>query len=450
MGASSLSDLPCDSSSLQWGSLIITFISTNITWWIFDVPTIWQQHWQVFLNSVAWQALRVFFPGVTGVYALVHARDPHDVAKVYYLSVKSTEQPMTTFQSAKVITSDIITLTGTIISIVNACNIPTDERGDYNEGQWNVAGQMLSALPAAIIGLYLLTLPLMGLRNTWGTLLGGFVCLAVPSVVFTLVLYYKSPLVEDGSWFLPTICYIYMALPLPIIFNNFWFILMCAALAFLSRNGMVGISALSHSQRAPFCGRDQKTFGGIYLAFGIIGGIFALWGYFHFGLKNELYFDWRWARNWRLQNGRSTPALGAEANVVQGEESARHQKQTPSQAARHTVMMQETITYRPDTSRCNHWPNITKTCGRDRTPFRQKLHNLQNTPICILLGGEWKDTWPLPPQTITKKRYRLGNADLDCVSASQPLQTKPISETQTPRFDSYRMQTTLENQSSLA
>ena len=53
---------------LSWALLVITFISIQLTWWIFDIPLLWEKEGglRAFLDSISWACLRNHAAGSAG------------------------------------------------------------------------------------------------------------------------------------------------------------------------------------------------------------------------------------------------------------------------------------------------------------------------------------------------------------------------------------------------
>jgi hypothetical protein len=228
----------CDTvTPLAWASLILTFITVHLTWWVFDVPILWKKRpadeghnpypennltrtkrdavkandrlgLGGFLLSIAWACLRANAPGCAALYALMAGRDTGDYAAIYYLGVRRLRDGRAPeFTTWKLTTS-----------------IGTD---------------LLSLVRVALA-----------------------------------LLLWRFDRPNDG-WFFPVICYGAMAFPA--VLFGVPFILLATAYGCFSRVGGVTLAAWQHyAGGQPFCKIPGIGFAVVYLTLGGISALLAL------------------------------------------------------------------------------------------------------------------------------------------------------------------------------
>ncbi|KAH8692601.1 hypothetical protein BGW36DRAFT_430357 [Talaromyces proteolyticus] len=274
----------CDATALDWASLVITFITVNVTWWLIDIPKTWKFGFRAYINAISWQCLRISLPSVAAVYAFYHHKETHEMAKIYYhgFHPDSEEQrrPMALMQVMRALVVDSLTIVATCMTIYKACHVTTDSIGDPTVSGWNISLWVYPTLPVAIMGFWMLAASYFRIRNPWILLAGGFLALALACVTFTLVLYYLSPLRNGNMWVASLILYIYLALPWSLILPGTPLELLILAMSVMVRAGGVTAGALSSDAYFPFCQLRKKAFGGVYLALGILAALFAIYARF--------------------------------------------------------------------------------------------------------------------------------------------------------------------------
>ena len=50
----------CQKGSLAWASLVVAFISVNVTWWLFETSKL-KHGFKIYFRAIAWQAMRANF-----------------------------------------------------------------------------------------------------------------------------------------------------------------------------------------------------------------------------------------------------------------------------------------------------------------------------------------------------------------------------------------------------
>lgn len=285
----------CDASTMDWASLIVTFVTVNVTWWLIDIPKIWKFGFGAYINAISWQCLRVSLPSVAAVYAYYHHKEPHEMAKIYYHGFHPDPEqqrlPMTKMQVARALVVDSLIIAATCMTIYKACNLPTDSAGDVTISGWNMSLWVYPSLPVAIIGFWMMAASQLRVRNPWILSGVGFIAIALACVTFSLVLYYVSPLRQGSMWVASLILYIYLALPWSLILPSIALELLIIAMSVMVRAGGVVAGALSKDAYFPFCSLRGGAFGGVYLAIGILAALFAI--YARFKWDRVKYFP-RW------------------------------------------------------------------------------------------------------------------------------------------------------------
>jgi hypothetical protein len=201
---------------------------------------------------------------------------------------------MTSFEYLKVLTTDMLSVISTCITIYKACHLKVNEdTGELDMSEWNTTYWVYPTLPVALIGFWLLAVSRLKLRNKWVILIGGFLVLAIPCVDFTLILFYLSPLRQDGIWYMPAIEYTFLSLPLALV-PHVGFQILIPAMSVIARTGGVFFSALRSSAYFPFCKLKNAGFGGTYLAFGILAALLAIYGRFKWDRVRYVFMPKSW------------------------------------------------------------------------------------------------------------------------------------------------------------
>lgn len=266
----------------------MTIVCVNVTWWIADIPKLWQYGLQEYIEAVTWQCLRVSMPGVAGVFAIYRAAEPHDLPRLYYLGFHPGEdrKPLSAVDYAKPLITDTLTVVATCITIYKACNADTQD-----VSVWNVIW-VYPNLPVALIGFWLATAAAMKLRNPWLIVAGGFLVLAVICVTITLIITYLSP--AGGLWNVSLVLYIYLAVPIALL-RSLTIQMFAPCLSVVARVLGVTMSALSRDAYFPFCELKNAAFGFTYLAFGILAALLAVYGRFKWGRVRYVFMPWQQA-----------------------------------------------------------------------------------------------------------------------------------------------------------
>ncbi|KAK4147315.1 uncharacterized protein C8A04DRAFT_9038 [Dichotomopilus funicola] len=320
----------CDRiSPLTWASLVITFITVHLTWWLFDVPLLWKKRapneipsstlygtqraaaaadandrigLAGFLWSIAWACLRANAPGCAALYVLFAGRDTGEYAALYYLGVRRLRNgrvpDFTTWKLLTSIGSDVLTLIVVAVTVYQACTLPESAPRRFGAGMW-----AYPTLPNALIGLCLMVGQRYFPRTRRAAV--GLVAMVVGVVVVVgavlgvLLWRFDRP---NSEWFIPIIFYGIMAFPA--ILMSGMFVLLAIAYGCFGRIGGVTIAAWGHYAGGQvYCKMAGPGFAIVYLILGIISALLALLA---LALNRQ---DIRW-RTWYKSAGSQSRALG--------------------------------------------------------------------------------------------------------------------------------------------
>jgi len=269
---------------LTWALLVITFITIQLTWWIFDVPLLWKKGagMGAFFDSVAWKCLKAHAAGSAGVISGRIGSDSSEFARIYYMGKKRHETslpPWSTWKLCASIVPDLLTIVSTVITLYEACTLPrADARRHFGFELW-----VYPSLPVAIIGLSLLAGEHFFPRTRKGNqlLLIFTITLLIVVEAAVSVIFWKFDTTSGSSvWWMSIIFYTIMTLPL--VYVGGLHILPCLVGCFV-RVGGVTIAAISHyAGGQPYCKMSGKGFAVVYLIMGVIAAILAfIGGYRH-------------------------------------------------------------------------------------------------------------------------------------------------------------------------
>jgi hypothetical protein len=278
-------------SPLAWAALCVTFISVQLTWWVFDVPLLWNDNagWRIFLNAISWACVRSHSPGTAATIALIKSSDISESAKIYYLGLKGqpTPEDWTKWKLCTAIGGDLITITASIMTIYQACTLPQyDPRRHFGLSLW-----VYPSLPVAVIGLCLLCgarfFPHYG-QGRWWLFAFTLGILALVAVAVSLALWKFGARDEIGTWWISLFFYILMVLPIYFLGKVFPPCLMywpgwCIG-AWFVRVGGVSLAALKHySDGQPYCKMPGPIFAVVYMVLGGIAAVLAFSGMCYHG-----------------------------------------------------------------------------------------------------------------------------------------------------------------------
>jgi hypothetical protein len=265
---------------LTWVLLVITFITIQLTWWIFDVPLLWTKGAGIgaFLDSVAWKCLKAHAAGSAGVISGRIGSDSSEFARIYYIGKKLHETslpPWSTWKLCASIVPDLLTIVSTVVTLYEACTLPrADARRHFGVELW-----VYPTLPAAIIGLSLLAGERFFSRTRKGNqlLLIFIITLLIVVEAGVSVVLWKFDTSDGISvWWISVIFYTVIILPL--VYIRRFHMFSCAAGCFV-RVGGVTIAAFNHyAGGQPYCKMSGKGFAVVYLVMGAIAAILAFVG----------------------------------------------------------------------------------------------------------------------------------------------------------------------------
>jgi hypothetical protein len=133
------------------------------------------------------------------------------------------------------------------------------------------------SLPVAIIGLLFL---LASCTKMHGALLFWLIAalLLITGTAISLLLWkFRSNEDQGLSWYVSTIFFAYMTLPLGVC-NHPAAAFAGNAIAMFARVGGVGFAALSDRVDFPYCGLQSKAFGVVYLTVGAVAALLSMFG----------------------------------------------------------------------------------------------------------------------------------------------------------------------------
>jgi hypothetical protein len=270
-------------SATTWASLVLTCISVQLTWWLFDLPLLWNSGPRVFLESISWACMRQHNPSSAGYIAWLRGYDASKLARMYYMGLKNRDDPpdWTAFKLSKAIIVDLINIAATTSTIYQACTLPET---NLKKEIWGISMWMYPNLPVAIVGLCLLlgewTFPRSKAGSWW---LIAFTTLAVVGVGAAIsVCLWKFAYIDiDGEpnnfWFLSTMFYAYMALPMIVL--GLQGLQAGVIAAWMARISGVGFAALNHNGNGqPYCKIPGPAFAIVYMTLGGIAAFIVVFG----------------------------------------------------------------------------------------------------------------------------------------------------------------------------
>jgi hypothetical protein len=299
--------------------LVITIISINVTWWLFEIPLIWKHGFKRYFRSVTWQCFRMYMPSCAFIYALLAARSSQEEPYIHYVgpfddgqiyttqapNIEVTSLPVRTgpepaqpdtpetpeipetpgtptrtlsrFQLIKSLTVDGATILGTALTINTAVNAPV---GTPLSGA-RLSTWMYPTLPVALLGLWLLLCGTwLRWSRKWKFGLGMLLVVVVGAAITAPVA--ASPAGQHNHMWVPAlVLYTFMGLPI-LAYPHGVIATGAIGVGFLVRVGGIGIGTLSPKADFPFCQLRHPAFGALYLTIGGIGAILAMVGWLKF------------------------------------------------------------------------------------------------------------------------------------------------------------------------
>ncbi|PPR07454.1 hypothetical protein CVT26_013485 [Gymnopilus dilepis] len=254
----------CDAEALDWAIFSLTIISTNVTWWLFPLPTLFKSGFKTYAHDVAWECLRLQAP----TFAAIRASDHPDRScwqMIYYAGI--IKQP-TRFGTLKAFLKDSLIVVSSILSIYKLCSgDPSRDISGLNVSLW-----MYPSLPVAILGLSISIFSRTQFK-------GWVICIIILSVIVgvaTGIAVAISRTYGHGIEVPATILMIYMGIP--------WWALLppliipTIVLATFAKIGGPVVGAVSPGAYFPFCPLRGWGFASPILALGIISAGLAMYG----------------------------------------------------------------------------------------------------------------------------------------------------------------------------
>jgi len=289
---------------LTWATLAVTFLAVQLSWWLFDVPLLWQQQKKKnndnkpptgeedddndrpgglsgFLLAVAWACVRANAPGCAALYALAAGRDTGEYAAMYYLGVRrGADGRAPRFSAWKLATSvgaDLLSVVAAGMTVYQACTASEFSPKRFGASLW-----AYPSLPTALIGLSLLVgrrwFPRTRRAAQWLVFMVVAVVVLV-GVALALILWRFAG--ADELWFISVIFYATMAFP-AVVCPGPW-ILLAIGYGMFARVGGVSIAAWQHQAGGePYCMMPGIGFAVVYITLGGISALLALFGIVRF------------------------------------------------------------------------------------------------------------------------------------------------------------------------
>lgn len=287
---------------LTWATLVVTFIAVQLSWWLFDVPLLWQQKKQKknlkpgedngdgddrprglrgFLLTVVWACVRANAPGCAALYALAAGRDTAEYAAMYYLGVRrGADGRAPRFSAWKLTTcvgADLLSVVAAGMTVYQACTASEFSPKRFGASLW-----AYPSLPTALIGLTLLVgrewFPRTPVAARWLVFMVVSVVVLV-GVALALVLWRFAG--TDELWYISVIFYAFMAFP-AVVCPGPW-VLLAIAYGMFARVGGVSIAAWQHQAGGePYCMMPGIGFAVVYITLGGISALLALFGIVRF------------------------------------------------------------------------------------------------------------------------------------------------------------------------
>lgn len=278
----------CDADSVDWATLVLMFIGINMSWWLADLPKLWQQGVRAYFDAVIWQCLRVSLPSVVGIFSVYHAIDSNDIPRIYYRGFYHQQERKPTGSGFPVaVISDGMVMVAVFMAIYKACTRTVPDGDPASISGWNVVW-LYPTLPAAVIGLCLFGATALNLQKKWVIILSTALVLVVVCVVVSLILYYVSVMSGSKAWVFGAVIYLIYCLPLALI-RVIAFQLVATGWTVLIRVGFLGIGILSERGYFPFCEVRYRAFGGIYIGLGVLAVVIAMYGRLKWNIANQLF-----------------------------------------------------------------------------------------------------------------------------------------------------------------
>lgn len=256
----------CDTKPLDWALFVFTVITTDVTWWLLHIPTIWEEGWRRYLHNVVWECIRLHMPSVAAVIACWPDGKREHWQAFYYTGSRET---LSTFRCIKGLTIDILTIITAILSLYHLCSDNPDIAHSFNSSLWGYP-----SLPGAVFGVWLWITSRTSMTRIQ-VALGGPLVVIVIGVSIALVMRYS--LSDHSIWVVPTIIFAFMGLPWAFLDIARGTIFM-VVFAMFGRIVGPAVGALNKDAYFPFCALKGVPFGATYLALGLLGGLLAGFG----------------------------------------------------------------------------------------------------------------------------------------------------------------------------
>ncbi|GLB35684.1 hypothetical protein LshimejAT787_0212490 [Lyophyllum shimeji] len=258
----------CGPSSLDWAILVLTVITTHVTWWATHIPTIFREGIRTYLEDVAWECLRFHEPGYVGLVSSMIAPREEWQAKYYTGRTKELSK-FKKYVSPFIIDSSLVV--SSILSVYRLCN---GLRQGQDLSGWNSSLWCYPSLPVALTGIWIVIASRLQLRVRF-VLLGQLLMIAGIGAAIALAVHYNDP-GRTNIWIGSTVIFAVMGTPLAIIVPQLSFMVIVLAAVGRSVGPIAG--ALSTDAYFPFCALRGTRFGAPLITFTVLACLFAMYG----------------------------------------------------------------------------------------------------------------------------------------------------------------------------
>lgn len=260
----------CDASITDWATLVITTISINITWWVLEIPKLRHGKPKNFIDAVAWQCLRMCFPPVAAIYAIVSTPQHKLWPKRYYKGPQIGEEPehFKALDFLKCAAVDMITIVSVVLSIHHLYKSPGENASGWNSSLWS-----FPSFPVTVYGLSIQFAAALQLRRRNALILGLLFAVGAGAGIGYAISQSANP-----SFKFAVILYGIMSTPLILLFPTLQLTLVLLMIITLMRIGGVAVGALTPEAYFPFCALKGPAFAVPYIVFGAVASLLALYG----------------------------------------------------------------------------------------------------------------------------------------------------------------------------
>jgi hypothetical protein len=261
----------CDATIKDWTILIITLLTTHLTWLLLPLPTFWREGGKPYFSHLTWHTLRLHLPTRVFLPAILRGPREHWESRYYH-----GLNDVTTWKGRVVnVVVDVLVFVGVGMAFYVLLN---DGAGGFDI---NVSLWMYPSLPNSVLGLWITAVSKTKLPPK--VVVGGglFILFAVPAPIAYLIhTFYPTRLL----WLLPTASYIFVSFfPLLVLAINKgwlrWVVLLLVMMGtMLARVGAPVYASLTEDGWFPYCQlANGKVFAIVLLGLGCVAMLAAVW-----------------------------------------------------------------------------------------------------------------------------------------------------------------------------